>query len=197
LVDERSPADFSEATENTQSLRQDLAEERAKAERYLSNWQRAEADLANYQRRTDKEKAEIAHYTIRCVLQGLLPVVDDMDLAVASAPAEAESTEWMKGILLIQKKLMAFLESQGVKPIAASGKPFDPKYHEAVMRSDGEEGLVLQDLRRGYVLNDSVLRPSLVVVGKGRPVAAPPEPPKRDNNEERATRRLTKEEANG
>ena len=197
MADEKSLAGSSEATETIEGLKQSLADERAKAERYLANWQRAEADLINYQRRTEKEKAELADCTTRCVVQSLLPVVDDMDLAVASVPADMASTGWVNGIQLIQKKLVAFLESQGVVPIEAKEKPFDPRYHEAVMHSDGEEGVVLQELRKGYKLKDSVLRPSMVVVGSGKPVPAPAETKKLEDTERKATRRLKKEEGNG
>jgi molecular chaperone GrpE len=68
---------------------------------------------------------------------------------------------------LIYRKLVMLLENAGVKPIPAEGQPFDPRVHEAVAHVDGEEGKVLSEVQRGYMLHDRVLRPAMVVVGKG------------------------------
>jgi len=157
------------------TAKQSLADEHAKAERYLANWQRAEADLANYQKRVDREKSELADYTRNSFLIGLLPVVDDFDFAVASLPPDLAGHKWVAGVLLIQRKFQALLDAHGVMPINALGQPFDPKYHEAVMHGDGEEGMVVQELRKGYMIKDAVVRPALVVVGSGRKTESKPE----------------------
>lgn len=157
-----------EAVSSTEALEKKLIEEHSKAERYLANWQRTHADFQNYQRRADRERTEAADSAKTAVLLNLLPVVDEFELAIRSLPAEISTTEWVNGLRMIERKLRGFLDSYGITVIEAEGKPFDPKYHEALMKADGEEGVIIQELRKGYMIRDSVLRPSLVVVGSGR-----------------------------
>ena len=75
---------------------------------------------------------------------------------------------WFEGIALIHRKLLVLLDNAGVTPIQAEGQQFDPSFHEAVTHADGEEGKVLAEIQRGYKLHDRVLRPAMVVVGKGK-----------------------------
>ena len=74
---------------------------------------------------------------------------------------------WFDGVHLIYRKLIALLESTGVKPIKTEGETFDPQFHEAVAHVEGEENKVISEVQRGYLLHDRVLRPAMVVVGKG------------------------------
>lgn len=181
-------------------LQKKLTEEQSKAEQYLANWQRTQADFQNYQKRADRERIEAAESAKNAVLLGLLPVVDEFELAIRSLPKEISSTEWVNGLRMIERKLKGFLESYGVTVIEASGKPFDPKYHEALMKADGEDGVVVQELRRGYMVRESVLRPSLVVVGNGqKPEGTRKEQRKSDKetNKDRPTGAIKKEEPNG
>ncbi len=153
---------------SVEALEKKLAEEQSRAESYLARWQRAQADFQNYQKRADRERAETADSAKNSVLLALLPVADDFELAVKLMPEEISTSEWANGIRMIERKLKGFLENYGVTAIETSGKPFDPKYHEAVMKADGEEGMIVRELRKGYMIKDTVLRPSLVVVGNGR-----------------------------
>ncbi len=97
----------------------------------------------------------------------VLPVLDDLERAFASMPAELNDFSWIDGIRLIGRKLKANLEAQGLVPIKAIGEPFDPRFHEAVRQDKGKEGFVVAEMQRGYMLRDKVLRPSKVVVGNG------------------------------
>jgi len=188
---------------SVEALEKKLAEEQSRAESYLAKWQRAQADFQNYQKRADRERAETADSAKNSVLLALLPVVDDFELAVKLMPAEISTSEWANGILMIERKLKGFLESYGVTAIETSGRPFDPKYHEAVMKADGEEGMIIRELRKGYMIRDTVLRPSLVVVGSGqKSEGARKEHRQADretatNNKERLTGANKKEEHNG
>ncbi len=74
---------------------------------------------------------------------------------------------WVDGIRLIERKLQASLEVRGLSPIKALGEPFDPKFHEAAMHGKGKEGIVIEELQKGYKLRDRVIRPAMVVVGSG------------------------------
>lgn len=137
------------------------------AQRYLDNWRRAEADLQNFKRRAEQERAESNRYAGTSLIINLLPIVDDFERAFQSLDAHIAGMTWFDGVHLIYRKLIALLESAGVKPIKADGETFDPRFHEAVAHVEGEENKVISEVQRGYLLHDRVLRPAMVVVGKG------------------------------
>ena len=159
-----------------EELRKALEGERSRAERFLANWQRAQADYLNFKRRAEEEKQELTKYAGVSLAAVLLPVIDDLERALSSIPADLVRFTWVDGLFLIHRKLLAALESQGLRPIEAQGKPFHPRLHEAVLYGEGEEGKVLAELQRGYMFKDMILRPTLVTVGK-RPESPPPTPP--------------------
>ncbi|MFO8101958.1 MAG: nucleotide exchange factor GrpE [Dehalococcoidia bacterium] len=138
-----------------------------RAEQYLANWQRTQADFANYKKRAEQEKAEFSRFANASLMNSILPVIDDFERALENAPEEGNS-EWMEGIKLIYRKLMGVLEGQGLSKIEAEGKDFDPNFHQAVLHEEGEEGRVLQELQKGYMIHDRLLRPAMVTVGKGK-----------------------------
>ena len=138
------------------------------AQRYLDNWRRAEADLQNFKRRAEQDRAEYSRYAGASLMINLLPIVDDFERAFQSLDSHIAGMTWFDGVHLIYRKLMALLESAGVKPIKAEGETFDPKFHEAVAHVEGEENKVISEVQRGYTLHDRVLRPAMVVVGKGK-----------------------------
>ena len=144
-----------------------LAEEREKAERYYKNWQRAAADLANYKRRVEQERSEQARLANAALVINLLPLVDDMDRAIATLDSTLAGLNWAQGMVAIHRKLQQLLESMGAQEIAAEGEPFDPAVHEAVGRQPGEENRVLHVVQKGYRLGDRVVRPAMVIVGTG------------------------------
>ena len=151
--------------EDVEKLRQALAEEKEKAERYLANWQRAQADYINYKRQSEQEKEEIRQFANSVLALNLLPILDDLERAFASLPPDAEAPGWLEGFKLIERKLRANLEAQGLSPIKALGEPFDPHLHEAIRQDKGKEGIVIEELQKGYIFHDRVIRPSRVVVG--------------------------------
>jgi len=153
--------------EDIEALKKALAEEKEKAASYLANWQRAQADLANYKRRSEQEKEEYTKFANATLMLSLLPILDDLERAFASVPQRLAKLSWVHGISLIQRKLRSSLEAQGLSQIKALGEPFDPNLHEAAMHGKGKEGIVIQELRKGYKLHDRVIRPAMVVVGNG------------------------------
>ncbi len=166
---QRDPEARPEATEveDTEALKQALAEEKTKVETNLAGWQRAQADFVNYKRRTEQEKEDISKFANATLILGLLPILDDLERALASIPPRIAKLNWVDGIRLIERKLRANLEMQGLSPIKALGEPFDPKFHEAAMHGKGKEGIVIEELQKGYKLHDRVIRPTMVVVGNG------------------------------
>ena len=155
------------AEDDVEALQKALTEEKEKAEGYLANWQRAQADFINYKRRSEQERAEISQFANASLMFGLLPILDDLERAFTSIPPHLVQLTWVDGIRLIERKLQASLEAQGLSPIKALGEPFDPKFHEAAMHGKGKEGIVIEELQKGYKLHDRVIRPAMVVVGNG------------------------------
>lgn len=154
--------------EDIESVTRALAEEKEKAEKYLANWQRAEADLINFKKRSEQEKAEITKFANAVLVMSLLPILDDFERALDNVSIKLAGFTWVDGIRLIQRKLQAVLESQGLSQIEALGNDFDPAVHEAVLEEEGEEGKVIEELQKGYKFHERVLRPAMVKVGKGK-----------------------------
>ncbi len=153
--------------EDIEALRQAVAEEKARAEANLANWQRAQADFVNYKRRSEQEKEEVSKFANTMLMLSLLAILDDLERAFSSIPPEMAKLTWIDGIRLIGRKLWASLEVQGLSQIKAQGEPFDPKLHEAVRHGKGEDGIVIEELQKGYKLYDRVIRPAMVVMGNG------------------------------
>jgi molecular chaperone GrpE len=151
------------------ALEAKLAQAEAQAAEYKDQWLRATADYKNFKRRTEIERAELIRSASADLLFKLLPVLDDFDMALASIPAEVAETPWWGGTQLIAQKLRTIVEGQGLKPIEAVGADFDPNLHDAIAYEDapGQDGKIIEELRKGYKLHDRVLRPSMVKVGRG------------------------------
>ncbi len=140
--------------------------DKERAEQYLANWQRAQADFANYKKRAEQDKIDFAKYANSNLMCSLLPIIDDLERALETIP-ESCDPEWAKGLELIYRKFVSELESQGLCKIDAEGEEFDPNIHQAVLHEPGEEGKVIEEMQKGYKLKDRLLRPSMVKVGKG------------------------------
>lgn len=173
-MEERNPEELDDEAEiesaeleDIEELRQALAEEQTKAEANLANWQRAQADFINYKRRSEQEREELAKFANTTLILSILPILDDLERAFASIPPRLAKAGWIDGIRLIDRKLRANLELQGVTEIKALGEPFDPNLHEAAMHGNGEEGIVVGELEKGYKMHDRVIRPTKVIVGNG------------------------------
>lgn len=154
------------------TLEQQLATEREKAERYLASWQRAQADFVNYKRRVEAERSDASRMATAALIINLIPVIDDLERALQNVDATLAGLTWVDGIRLVERKFRGVLEAAGVAEIAAEGHDFDPNIHEAVMYGEGPEGKVIHEVQRGYRLGDRVVRPAVVVVGKGAGGAA-------------------------
>lgn len=130
---------------------------------------RATADYKNLKRRYDAERVELITRAGAALLLKLLPVVDDIERATASVTPEVAESLWYKGFLLIPQKFVSLLESEGVAPVPAVGQPFDPNVHEAIAYEPcdaAQDGLVVAELQRGYLLHEKILRPAMVKVGQ-------------------------------
>ena len=157
-------------------LRAALAEANEEIARQADAVQRGQADLANARRRHDEDRLNIQRQANSRLLVNLLPIVDELDLAVGhleqnggSASDGVVSDSWAAGVRLIQRKLAGFLESEGVARIESLGEPFNPELHEAVgiaQVNDVDPGCIVEVLRQGYRLHGRVVQVAQVVVNQ-------------------------------
>jgi molecular chaperone GrpE len=156
-----------QADESVEVLRAQLEEERTNVESYKDRYLRAVAELQNYKRRTEEQRADYRRDANASLVINILPAIDDLDRALASVDAKLAGLQWIEGIRQIQRKFQGALTALGVSEIDADGAEFDPHLHEAVGHVPGEEGKVVQVLQKGYMVGDRVVRPAMVMVGNG------------------------------
>lgn len=151
------------ATADEQEAEPDeLTRLRAQIAEYQDRWKRSTAEFQNYKRRTEGERAEALRGANGALLRDLLPVLDDLERALANVPAEQAGSKWVEGAQLVERKFRAIMERQGLTPIEALGQPFDPALHEAI---GGSGTHVEQEFQRGYRFHGRTLRPTMVIVG--------------------------------
>ncbi len=148
-----------------------LKEQAAKASENWAQMLRVAADFENFKKRAARERQEISKYANESLLQKLIPVLDNFDMALAAAGSAQTNTlqSMQAGINMIYQQLRSLLAEAGLEEIDASNKTFDPNLHEAVSQQESAEvpeGKVLQQLRKGYKLRDRLLRPASVVVAR-------------------------------
>jgi molecular chaperone GrpE len=147
-----------------------LKSETEKARHYYDQWARTAADLENYKKRAARERQEAIRFANENLVEKLIPIVDNFDMAVAATSAPNASLQSVQaGVSMIYQQLKNILSEAGLEEIDASNKPFDPNWHEAVSQqttNEAPEGQVVQQLRKGYKLRDRLIRPAGVVVAK-------------------------------
>ncbi|MBD3917919.1 nucleotide exchange factor GrpE [Paenibacillus sp. PR3] len=144
-----------------------IAELERQVEEHQQRYLRAQADFDNFRRRTTKEREELAQYATMKLITQLLPVVDNFERAISAAKQNNDFEALSKGVDMVSRQFNQVLEQEGLKPMAAVGEPFNPEFHQAVMQeqsADHEEGIVLEELQKGYMLKDKVIRPAMVKV---------------------------------
>lgn len=173
--------EVSEATENTENTENVGATEAPAQENEAEKWQkdaaewkdkymRLYAEFDNFRKRSIKEKSDILATAAAGIVKDLLPVMDDFDRAVKANETAEDIQAVKEGFVLIQQKLNNALTAKGLKPINAIGQVFDTDYHEAITQipapSEDMKGKVVDELEKGYLLNDKVVRFSKVVIGQ-------------------------------
>ena len=125
------------------------------------------AEFENFRRRTEAEKSAMYGMGVKSVIEKILPVIDNFERGIQAIPAEDKDSPVAQGMNMIYKQLTTELENLGVKPIKAVGVEFDANYHNAVMQVESDEyesGIIAQELQKGYMYRDSVVRHSMVAV---------------------------------
>ena len=138
-----------------------------KIEELTDKVKRQMAEFDNFRKRTEKEKTQMFEVGAKSVIEKILPVVDNFERGLAAVPAEQKEDAFVQGMEKIYKQMMTELESLEVKPIEAVGTEFNPDFHNAVMQVENEElesGMVAQELQKGYMYRDTVVRHSMVAV---------------------------------
>ncbi len=144
----------------------ELEKEKQLSKEYLETLQRVQAEFENYMKRVEKEKEEFRKYAKHDLILKLLSIVDDFERALK---AEGEKEDITKGIEMIFEQMKKTLEEEGVKEIKSIGEKFDAYIHDIVGKVDGEEdNVIVEEVRKGYMLKDKVLRPSMVKVSEGK-----------------------------
>ncbi len=125
------------------------------------------AEFDNFRKRTEKEKTQMYDMGAKSIIEKILPVIDNFERGLAAVPEEQREDAFVVGMDKIYKQMLTELDASGVKPIEAVGQEFDPNFHNAVMQVESEEydsGVVAQELQKGYMYKDSVVRHSMVAV---------------------------------
>jgi len=136
---------------------------------YLAGWQRAKADLLNYKKDEAERVGKILKFSAEEMILGILPILDNFNLAEKGLSKELKENEHIKGILQIKKQFKEILRKQGVEEIKTINEKFDPNFHEAVEEIEKkgfEKGIIVEEIQKGYILNNKVIRPARVKVSK-------------------------------
>ncbi len=172
-VPEEVPAQQAEA--ELEAARQALAEKAKEVQALHDRLLRAHAELENVKKRAARERAEFLKFATEGLLLEFVPVLDNLERAIASARHEVGDTPLLEGVEMTARLFGSVLEKAGVKPIDALGQPFDPARHEAVAQREGspeEANRVVEVIQKGYLLDGRVLRPAVVKVCRGAPPAS-------------------------
>jgi molecular chaperone GrpE len=156
-----------EQKEQSPTLTQQLDMEKKRSEEYLTRLKYLQADFENLKKRCDRQMAEVKNYCTERLVLELLNVVDELELALKTAQNANSAQPLIEGVQMTLKKLRKVLEQEGVFSIDCEGKVFDPSKHNAIAtieRHDVDECVVAEEVRKGYIMKDKVIRPSIVKV---------------------------------
>jgi molecular chaperone GrpE len=150
--------------ERLEEIKKQLTAVTEEKDEYLSKLKRLKADFVNYRNRAKREKQQIETKTKMEFINSILPVIDNFERALRSVD---EDSEFLSGVKMIHKQLIDVLKKEGLEFIDTEGEEFDPAYHEAVMQveaEDVESGYIVEEIQRGYMMEDKVVRPAMVKV---------------------------------
>ncbi|MFJ9497714.1 nucleotide exchange factor GrpE [Brevibacillus centrosporus] len=148
---------------------QEAAHWKAQAEEHQSRMLRAMADMDNLRRRVRKEQEDLAKYASQKIVEELLPILDNFERALAADKESMTVESLLTGVDMVHRQMVQVFEKEGLAAIAAKGQPFDPHVHQAVMQTQDPEfdsGVVVEELQKGYMFKDRVVRPAMVKVNE-------------------------------
>lgn len=165
------------AVESTPALAEELATARATAGKNWDLYLRSQAELDNFRKRAQRDREDLQRFANEAILREILPVLDNLERAVEHATGDPGGEGLLQGVQLTLSQLQKVLEKFGVAPIQSLGEPFDPARHEAIGQVESRQhppNTVAQQLQKGYLLNDRLLRPAMVMIARA-PAGEPPE----------------------
>ncbi len=139
-----------------------------KKNEYLENWKRERAAFLNYKKEEGERMERVIKFANQELILNILDILDNIYIAEEKLPKDLKGDEWVKGILNIKSQILEFLKNQGVEEIKCLKKEFDPNFHEAVemAESDSKPGIIIKEIKKGYILNGRVIRPAKVKIAK-------------------------------
>jgi len=152
-------------------LKHELEKERRLATEYKEHLQRLAADFENYRKRVEKEKEDFVKFSKEDLVYEFLPILDNFEMAIHHVKNTTEPKKIIEGIELVERQFHNILKKEGLQVIETKGKKFDPHIHEAIMHEETNkhpEGLIIEELRKGYTLGGKVIRPAQVKVTKNK-----------------------------
>jgi molecular chaperone GrpE len=181
--DEQSPVEESQKADekplekmSKAELLEKISELQEESEKNHDLYLRSEAEIENIKKRNKKDKEEWVKYANESLIKEILPVMDNLEMAISHSQSENSVQALREGVELTLKGLRDILLKSGLEEIKAEGEPFDPNFHHAVSEQADENvetGIILRELQRGYTLNKRLIRPAMVIVSKGRADDAP------------------------
>lgn len=155
------------ASQDIDTLKKQLIEEQKKAEEYFNKLQYLRADFENYKKRASRDVNEQVKQTKVELFRKLLGVIDNLERAVEASRNREEDGPLVEGVEMVLDQFKSILREEGVSELEAVGQKFDPKYHEAVaFKESDENNIILEENQKGYCMGDTLIRPSIVIVGR-------------------------------
>jgi len=148
-------------------LEKKLKDEENKSKEHLNRLMYLQADFENYRKRVEQKINELTQLEKEKLIFNLLNVIDELELAINSGRKTENQASLLEGVGMTLNKMYSILKQEGLDIIQTAGKPFDPKLHEVVMKvltKEHEEGVIIEDVRKGFIFRDKVMRPSMVKV---------------------------------
>ena len=152
-----------------EKLMKDLDEKTRESKEYYDSLLRLRAEFENFRKRSEREKSEVFRFSQEALIKELFSAVDNFELALNAAERNKDFDSFHKGVDMIYKELKKVMEKEGVVEIKSEGSKIDPHQHEVISHEPGngeEEEVVVEVIRKGYMMNEKVLRPAMVKVGK-------------------------------
>jgi len=143
-------------------------DKKKKKDEYLENWKRERASFLNYKREEGERIDKVIKFANQALILEILNILDNIYIAEQKLPKDLEENEWVKGILNTKNQILEFLKNQRVEQIDCLKKEFDPNFHEAVemIESKSKSGIIIKEIKKGYILNGMVIRPAKVKIAK-------------------------------
>jgi len=154
---------------DTAALENKIQELQAKLNESENRYLRLRADFDNFRRRVQLDRESSEKYRAQSIITNLLPAIDNFERAMQITPENEQATQLMQGMEMVYRSVLEALKQEGAVPIESVGKEFDPQYHQAIMQAEDENygsNIIVEEFQKGYVLNDRVIRPSMVKVNQ-------------------------------